>query len=151
MEQLQQGQTDALDELYARYAGKLYAFCSYTMRVQHHEEVEDLVQDVFVRAIRSAHTYNPRWASLRTWLFRIARNLCIDRARRDKVLRIVRLGEHQGHGAREADDRFDRVPTWPGRARYTGLLSRLASDRVGVAGAGPDASGPRGSVRTRAV
>jgi RNA polymerase sigma-70 factor (ECF subfamily) len=78
VEQLQQGQTDALDELYKRYARKLYAFCYNATRSQNPQESEDLVQDVFVRVIKAAHTFNPKKASFRTWMFRIARNRCID-------------------------------------------------------------------------
>ena len=91
MEQLQQGQTEALDELYARYARKLYAFCSYITRAQRQDDAEDLVQDVFLRVIRSAHTYDPRRASFRTWLFGIARNHCIDKMRRRSKIRMVPL------------------------------------------------------------
>jgi RNA polymerase sigma-70 factor (ECF subfamily) len=92
IELVQQGQTGALDELYARYAAKLYAFCFYTMRARCQEDAEDLVQDVFVRVIRSAHTFNPRRASFRTWLFRIARNHCIDRMRRSKKVKVLPIG-----------------------------------------------------------
>ena len=50
------GQTDALDELYNRYAQKLYAICYSITRS---ENAEDLVHDVFLQLIRSAHTFNP--------------------------------------------------------------------------------------------
>ena len=92
MERLQQGQTDALDELYRRYAAKLYAFCRYTTRTLDAQDVEDLVQDVFLRVCKSARTYDARRASFRTWLFGIARNRCIDvmrRARRVPMLPIL--------------------------------------------------------------
>lgn len=89
MEQLHQGQTDALDELYKRYARKLYAFCYNTTRSQNPQESEDLVQDVFVRVIKAAHTFNPKKASFRTWMFRIARNRCIDIIRRKEKIRFV--------------------------------------------------------------
>ena len=92
MECLQQGQTDALDALYRRYAAKLYTFCRYTARTLDAQGLEDLVQDVFLRVIKSAHTYDARRASFRTWLFRIARNRCIDvmrRARRVQMLPIL--------------------------------------------------------------
>lgn len=90
MEQLQQGQTRALDALYQRYAKRLYAFCYHSTRT-HPQDVEDLVQDVFLRVIRGADSYNPRKASFRTWLFRIARNRCIDVVRRSQVVQFTPL------------------------------------------------------------
>ena len=90
MEQLQRGQTGALDALYQRYAKRLYAFCYHSTRI-HPQDVEDLVQDVFLRVIRGADTYNPRKASFRTWVFRIARNRCIDVVRRSQVVQFTPL------------------------------------------------------------
>jgi len=92
MEQLQQGQTGALDELYRRYAKKLYAFCHNTTRSKSPQESEDLVQDVFVRLIKAAHTFDPQKASFRTWMFRIARNHCIDVIRRQGIVRFIPIG-----------------------------------------------------------
>ncbi len=45
------------------------------------EEALDLTQEVFVRAFQAIGRFDGR-SSLRTWLFRIAANLCADRARR---------------------------------------------------------------------
>jgi RNA polymerase sigma-70 factor (ECF subfamily) len=47
------------------------------------ERAEELTQDVFVHAIRSADRYEER-AQERAWLFRIARNLRLDALRRDR-------------------------------------------------------------------
>lgn len=44
------------------------------------EEAEDITQEVFVRAYRSRETFRGECSYL-TWLYRIAINLCIDRAR----------------------------------------------------------------------
>ena len=44
-------------------------------------EAEDLTSDVFMRALRAMPRYEPRQAFL-AWLYRIARNAVIDRARR---------------------------------------------------------------------
>jgi RNA polymerase sigma-70 factor (ECF subfamily) len=92
MARLQQGHTDALDELYRRYASRLYAFCASLTRSSGHQDPEDLAQDVFLRVIKSAHTFDPDKASFRTWLFSIARNRCIDAGRRDKLIRFLPIG-----------------------------------------------------------
>lgn len=47
------------------------------------EEAADVAQDVFIRAFQNLARFDGR-SSLRTWLFRIAYNLCIDRARKQK-------------------------------------------------------------------
>ena len=46
---------------------------------------EDLVQDVALRAWSAAGGFDPTRASLRTWLFAIARNVAIDHGRRKAV------------------------------------------------------------------
>jgi RNA polymerase sigma-70 factor (ECF subfamily) len=47
------------------------------------DEAEDAVQEVFVSALRSLDSFRGD-ASLKTWLFRIAINLCRSRYRRDQ-------------------------------------------------------------------
>ncbi len=45
------------------------------------EDALDITQEVFVKAFQAFDRFDGR-SSLRTWLFRIAHNLCIDRARK---------------------------------------------------------------------
>jgi RNA polymerase sigma-70 factor, ECF subfamily len=51
-------------------------------------EVEDVVQDTFVRAFGSLDSFRSD-STLRTWLFTIARNLLRDRARAGKAARFT--------------------------------------------------------------
>jgi DNA-directed RNA polymerase specialized sigma24 family protein len=55
MERLCQGQTDALDELYARYAKRHRAFCDNMMRATDPGAAEDVAQDVFLRGSSFQH------------------------------------------------------------------------------------------------
>lgn len=63
---------------------------------------EDVTQDCFMRVIRSADSY-VREAKFTTWLFTIARNLCVDHSRRQKHRNMASLdapvGE-DGQGSR---------------------------------------------------
>ena len=43
---------------------------------------QDVVQEVFLRAWRAADRFDPELASLRVWLFAIARNVLVDEVRR---------------------------------------------------------------------
>jgi RNA polymerase sigma-70 factor (ECF subfamily) len=91
---LLRGQKTALDELYERYARKLFVFCSNTLGSGDPQEAEDVVQEVFIRVIKSAHTFKPQKGSFRTWLYQIARNHCIDIKRRRGRFAFLRL-DHQ--------------------------------------------------------
>jgi RNA polymerase sigma-70 factor (ECF subfamily) len=52
---------------------------------------EELAQDTMLVVWRKAHLFDPAGASASGWIFRIARNLRIDRARRDQRLAAMML------------------------------------------------------------
>ncbi len=71
----------AFNEIVLRYKSKVF---NYVRRmVPSVGDAEDLTQETFVRAYLSIHSFQSR-ASLNTWLFRIATNLCIDYSRKNK-------------------------------------------------------------------
>lgn len=72
------GCRDGFAELVRRHMTSLQYFLG-----RHNQEVdvEDLVQETFLRAYRSLDRYDPRWR-FSTWLFTIARRLSLDEARR---------------------------------------------------------------------
>ena len=70
------GEADAFQILMERYAIRLVRFCRGYLT--NPEEAEDVVQETFLRAIRSAGTYRTT-ARFSTWIYTIARNLCLDR------------------------------------------------------------------------
>jgi RNA polymerase sigma-70 factor (ECF subfamily) len=76
------GDTAAFGQLYDRYVEAVYRYVYY--RVRNDADAEDLVSDVFMRALRAIPRYQPRVAFL-AWLYRIARNAVIDRSRRSRI------------------------------------------------------------------
>ena len=70
---------DAFGKLVDAYQNRVFGFVR--RMVPNAEEASDITQDVFVRAFQSFGRFDAR-SSVRTWLFRIAYNLCIDRARK---------------------------------------------------------------------
>lgn len=73
------GDAGAFGLLYDRHVAAIYRYVYY--RVRDDAEAEDLTSEVFMRALRAMPRYEPRQAFL-AWLYRIARNAVIDRARR---------------------------------------------------------------------
>lgn len=74
-------QREAFEVLYERYEKSLYTFI---LRYVHDAELaRDLFQETFLRLYRKSGTYKGR-ASVKTWLFTIARNLCLDRLSRSR-------------------------------------------------------------------
>lgn len=71
--------TDELEAAYRAHAAELHRFAARQLRGR--AAAADVVQEVFVRAWRFAERYDPTVASLRVWLFSIARNVVVDHVR----------------------------------------------------------------------
>lgn len=83
------GDERALAALVRRHAPRLKAVVlGYAAA---HSDADDVVQETFFTAWRTAARYEPRGAKVSTWLFRIAINRCIDLERRRKLRRFVGL------------------------------------------------------------
>src|SRR5687767_1546537 len=74
------GDTRAATSLVARHADALARFAASSGE---RDEIEELVQDTFVRAFASLDAFRGE-SSLRTWLFTIERRLMLDRRRAQK-------------------------------------------------------------------
>ena len=71
------GTPGAFDLIVERHKRSVYLLC-YRF-VGHHEDASDLSQDVFLRAYRGLANFRGQ-SSLATWLYRIAVNVCLNRA-----------------------------------------------------------------------
>ncbi len=145
---------DELRELYRRYSGELFGFAVGALGDR--EQAEEVVQDVFAQLWRHAGRYDGSRASVRTWLYAIARNRIVDVHRR-AAARPKRADEGSPEAEAEFDESLDQaVLRWqvaaalarlsPAHrevirlAHYGGLTMREIADRTGV---------PLGTVKSR--
>jgi RNA polymerase sigma-70 factor, ECF subfamily len=90
----QKGDVRAFEVLLARHRKPIFNFV--LRYVGEPALAEDLLQEVFLRVIKSADAYE-RQAKFTTWLYTIARNLCVDNARRGKHRRAYSLDTPMDH------------------------------------------------------
>ncbi|MFO1441749.1 RNA polymerase sigma factor SigX [Bacillus sp. Bva_UNVM-123] len=69
------------DEIYRKYHQDVFQFLFYM--VKNKEHAEDLVQEVYIRVLKSYERFEGK-SSEKTWLFSIARNVAIDSFRKEK-------------------------------------------------------------------
>jgi RNA polymerase sigma-70 factor (ECF subfamily) len=81
MLRFQKGDESAFEMIISRLEGVLSSFI-YN-KVRDHNMTQDLLQEVFIRMIKHAQSYDHS-AKLKTWAFTIAQNLCIDELRKKK-------------------------------------------------------------------
>ena len=79
MLRVKKGDTAAVTELVEKYKQPVMNLAFRTVRDL--TEAEDLAQNVFVQVFKSASRYQSK-AKFSTWLFTIARNLCLNEIRR---------------------------------------------------------------------
>jgi RNA polymerase sigma-70 factor (ECF subfamily) len=72
---------DIFNHIHKKYHQDLFNFLYYM--VHNREQAEDLVQEVYIRVLKSFHSFKGE-SSEKTWLFAIARNVAIDSFRKQK-------------------------------------------------------------------
>ncbi|MEZ4428889.1 MAG: RNA polymerase sigma factor [Nannocystaceae bacterium] len=116
------GQGRAFEVLVGRHQRGLFNFILRS--VLNRSRAEELLQEVFLRVVRAKARYE-QTARFSTWVYTIARNLCVDESRRQKFRRTVSLDAPRSAGR---DD-----------GGQVNLLDRQAADDVSTddAAAGP--------------
>jgi RNA polymerase sigma-70 factor (ECF subfamily) len=88
MASFRHGDARAFEVLVSRHRRGLFNFLLRSVGNQ--SRAEELLQDVFVRVIRAKGRYE-QTARFSTWIYTIARNICVDESRRAKFRRTVSL------------------------------------------------------------
>ncbi len=88
----QAGDTQAMERLIKLYAEAVHSLI-YSI-LGNRDIVEDVAQETFLKMLMAIEHYEFR-APFRSWLFRIAVNLCRDQMRRSRVRQIVTYFQHR--------------------------------------------------------
>ncbi len=121
-----EGDDRAFALLFERHQGPLYNF---VLRSCGQRAVADeLVQEVFERVINAADSYEPK-AKFTTWLYAIARNLCIDNARKGSRAEIYSLQNPVGDDE-EATEHQELLADEDARAGDVEVDRRAFRDRL---------------------
>lgn len=119
------GSRSAFAQLVDRFQAPLHAFL--LQRARSPEDAEELCQEAFLRAWRRLELYDSRWR-FSTWLFTLARNVAVSRARRP---RREQTGEEQVEGSTPASSDPAAIAMRSEESRNVWLLARrvLSADQ----------------------
>ncbi len=93
------GDEQALGAIYEIYGERIFR---YTFRMLgNRSDAEDATAETFLRVLRRSSELRADGA-FRTWLFRIARNLCIDKLRQHKLMELPADAQYSGGEDRTA-------------------------------------------------
>jgi RNA polymerase sigma-70 factor (ECF subfamily) len=124
VQRAQAGEAEAFTELYRRHSPAVYRYCLF--RVRDAVAAEDLVSEVFLRAVEGLPRYVDRGAPLAAWLFRIAHDRVVDHHRRAANRPAEALSDHlpdrQPGTEAQAIDRLEAN-------RLTELLAQLTEEQ----------------------
>ena len=87
MGRIQKGDTDAFNELYARYSKRLLYYF-YRMLGGNEEKAQDFLQDLFFKIVDNPNLFHTR-SRFSNWVFTVAHNMCKNEYRRQNVRKIV--------------------------------------------------------------
>lgn len=108
MLRVREGDAAAFEVLVEKYRQPVFNLIYRSL--QDASEAEDVAQNVFLQVYKSAGRYNAT-AKFSTWLFTIARNLCLNELRRRSRHRADSLDQAPGDDEQEAPRQYEDVKT----------------------------------------
>jgi RNA polymerase sigma factor (sigma-70 family) len=107
---VRRGNPAAFEVLVARYQARLLAFCRHLLGSR--EDAEDVLQEALAAAF-NAILGDDRPINVRPWLYRIARNRCLNHLRRIQAVGVDSMDVHLSeHGATTADKVHSSEEFW---------------------------------------
>ena len=85
IQRIKSGDIDSLERLIQKYYGDVYAYCY--RKLGHQGDAQDVTQEVFLHFCRNFENYVQR-SKVKTYLYTIAHNLCINAMRVKKPLSL---------------------------------------------------------------
>jgi RNA polymerase sigma-70 factor (ECF subfamily) len=129
MLRVQRGDRDAFTELVRKYQQPIFNFILRTLRDE--TEAEDLAQATFVQVWKSARRYQAS-AKFSTWIYTIARNLCLNEIRRRARHPAESLDGSAHTGAEDIAPQIeDRAAPHPPGALLQGELEMKLAEALG--------------------
>jgi RNA polymerase sigma-70 factor (ECF subfamily) len=127
MMQFQGGDQEAFAALVRRHKTPIFNFV--LRQIHSRSTAEDLVQEVFVRVVHKASTFKHE-ARFTTWVYSIARNLCIDHLRKMSLRRHPSL-DHAPGADSERPPLGDRLAdSHPSTAADRSVISADIGERI---------------------
>jgi RNA polymerase sigma-70 factor (ECF subfamily) len=124
----QQGERDALEELYLLHFDRIYSYLHLSVGNRH--DAEDLTTQTFLKMLESIGKFRWQSAPFSAWLFRIAHNLAMDHFRANRRWQPEEeVPEPVGSEERSAEDQaFQSI----GRQSMLELIEKLSAEQQQV-------------------
>jgi RNA polymerase sigma factor (sigma-70 family) len=126
---VRRGEDIAFEELFSRYRGRIRSYVSGI--IGDSDRAEDIAQEVFISVLRRLRD-TERPIAFRPWVYRIAKNACIDELRRARHAHEVFPLEHQRESAHELADLCSSAPGPDAAVETKQLLEDLRGAFCGV-------------------
>ena len=127
IQRAQQGDRQALGELYERHVDPIYRYIR--TRVRDDAVAEDLTAEVFIKALEGLSEYEARGYPFQAWLYRIARARTVDYWRRQERRREVALEETIPTEGSHPEELVEMQDQW---GRAMDLVAQLTDDQQDV-------------------
>jgi RNA polymerase sigma-70 factor (ECF subfamily) len=120
------GDARAFATLVQRHRGPVYNFI--LRYVGHRQRAEDVLQETWLKVVRNSSEWQPK-ARFTTWVYTIARNLCVDSARKESFRKTDSLdapaSADEGDGRSKGELVADEQGAAPDRAAFNVRLRPL--------------------------